>query len=493
VIARALTGCLCAFFAALGFSPIFSGTAYALFAAVTVAVTGGTCLALSYTKVSKTLRVAIASGVLVVYCLLAFAPGLAVHHGLRRLLTAALPLEPQGPELATVILLAGLATMATVEPLLRTRRPLLALLAPVLLAALACAIGAPAGPPPAWLAAAFSGCAAALLWLLNRRGRATTRSPLWLKVSGVVVTLAVFAGMAVAAASGSALLAGEDPAQARALVPEPVEPRLDTSPLALFPALRTGRRPVSLAVSARSEPSLLRFATLDTFDGTYWTTTARYRWAGRNLPAASGTVVEERVQVLRDDGLGWLVSSGRPVFVSVSGLGVDEVTGDIVVPSGQGAPKEFTIRSALPPPVPADLEPAPMVSTLDCAPDLSEWAALVTGSRRARRLPDPPAARDPLRHRRTVRQRFRGAGPLRRFRQPRGHGIQAAVRAGGRVHRQRRERPRVGGGPVQQRVVGALRPDTRPGRLRAGRNRAHSRPDTRPGRRSLPAAVRRPG
>lgn len=398
MIARAAAACLCAFFAALSFSPVFSGTRYPLFAAVVVAVTGGTCLALSYTKVSKTVRVAFAAAVLLAYSFLAFAPGLAVYHGLRRLLTAALPVEAQGPELSTVILLVGLATVAAIEPILRAhaptvpakrrrrrrarpqrRRPLMALVGPLVLAALACAIGAPAGPPPAWLAAAFTASAALLLWLLNRRG-SSAGSPLWLRVSGALVTAALFGGGALVAASAATFLGDEDPAQARALIPEPVEPRLDTSPLTLFPALRTGRRPVSLSIAAHDDPALLRLATLDSFDGTYWTTTARYRWAGHNLPAAPGTVVEQRVEVLRDDGLGWLVSSGRPVYVSISGLGVDEATGDIVVPLGQAAPKAFTVRSALPPPVPADQAPA--LFTWECAPDLTEWAKLATGGTR---------------------------------------------------------------------------------------------------------------
>jgi len=379
VIARATAACLCAFFAALGFSPVFSGTRYAFFAAAAVAVTGGACFALSYTKLSKTVRVAAACAVVIAYTFLAFAPGLAIYHGVRRLLTVALPVEPQGPELATVVLLTGLATIGAIEPVLRGRRPLLGLLAPLGLAGIACAIGAPAGPPPAWLAGAFAASAFALLWLLNRRGPVTARSPLWLRLSGFFVTIALFAGGGLLASSAGQILGDQDPAQARALVPEPVEPRLDTSPLALFPALRTGKRPVSLVVTTAGDPALLRLATLDTFDGTYWTTTARYRWAGHNLSPTPGTVVEERVQVLREDGLGWLVSSGRPVYVSISGLGVDEVTGDVVVPSGKAPPKEFTIRSALPPPVPAGLAPAQSPSTSECAPDLSEWARLATG------------------------------------------------------------------------------------------------------------------
>lgn len=397
MIGRAATACLCAFFAALSFSPVFVGTRYPLFAGVVVAVTGGTCLALAYTKVSRTVRVAIACGVLLAYSFLAFAPGLAVYHGLRRLLTAALPVEAQGPELSTVILLAGLATVAAIEPILRAhapfvpprrrrrrprpprRWPLMALVGPLVLAALGCAIGAPAGPPPAWLPAAFTASAALLLRLLNRR-TPSGRGPLWLRVSGAAGTVALFGGAALVAASAGTILGDHDPAQARALMPEPVEPRLDTSPLALFPALRTGRRPVSLTLTTQGDPALLRLATLDSFDGTFWTTNARYRWAGHNLPAAPGTVVEQRIEVLRGDGLGWLVSSGRPVYVSISGLGVDEATGDIVVPLGQAAPKTFTIRSALPPPVPAEQEPA--YFNWECAPDLAEWGKLATGGAR---------------------------------------------------------------------------------------------------------------
>ncbi|HEX6685126.1 MAG TPA: transglutaminase-like domain-containing protein [Candidatus Limnocylindrales bacterium] len=424
MITRAGAACLCVFFAALSFSPVFAGRLHILLIAGVVVVVGGACIALAYTTVSPTVRVTLAATILVLYSILAVAPGLALRDGPQRLLTAALPVEPRGPELATVVLLVGLAALATVEPAIRslpparagsapslrsapddatsrrivrsaprrrrgarrnrTRPVILALLAPLALAALGCAVGAPAGPPPAWLAAAFSASAAGLLWLSARRRQSsgpftTAQSPLWLRASGAAVSVAVLAGAGLVAASAGRFLGDADPAQARALIPEPVEPRLDTSPLALFPALRTGRRPLSLSVDTAGEPRRLRLATLDRFDGNYWTTSARYRWAGRNLPGASGTVVEERVQVLRDDGLGWLVSSGRPVYVSVPGLGVDEATGDVVVPAGQAPPGRFTIRSALSPAVSGDSAPEHSTMEAECAPDIADWAKLATG------------------------------------------------------------------------------------------------------------------
>jgi hypothetical protein len=374
---RTLTAASCAGLAALTFGPAFAGARFPVFIAITVALMAIGALALYYSRISKTLRLVCLVGILAVYTWLAVAPGLAVQNGLRRLLSAALPVEAQGPELAVAVLLTGLATIGAVEPILRGRRAVLALAAPLLLAAAGSAIAAPVGNPPAWLAAAFAGCAAFLLWLASRTpARSPDRRVRWLRVVGTAATAVLFGAMATGAAAAG-LLQHDDPAQARALLPAPVEPRIGISPLALFPALREGKLPLSLAIES-SSADRLRFATLNVFDGTVWTSDARYRWAGRYLPPAPGTVVEDHVQVLRDDGMGWLVASGRPVFVSVGGLGVDEATGDVVIPEGQSPPKSYVVRSAVPPTVSGDTPPDAVAP--DCAaPDLAEWARLATG------------------------------------------------------------------------------------------------------------------
>jgi Transglutaminase-like superfamily/Domain of unknown function (DUF4129) len=115
-------------------------------------------------------------------------------------------------------------------------------------------------------------------------------------------------------------------------------------------------------VAADSAPTRLRYVSLDHFDGQYWTRTADYRRAGRRLPVPAGQGAtesrEERVAVLRAGPLGWLLSSGRPVEVSVPDLGVNTDTGDVVIPDDQPVPAGYTVRSVRPDPTLAELEAA---------------------------------------------------------------------------------------------------------------------------------------
>lgn len=129
------------------------------------------------------------------------------------------------------------------------------------------------------------------------------------------------------------------PADARALVAAQVLPRNGTSPLQQYLALRNGDWPVRLTVTTSHPRERLRMATLTRFDGTYWTVGGDYRRAGTRLPSspAEGRPVTVTQQVRVDAGedhLGWLVAAGRPSTVSVSGMGVDEATGDVAIPIG---------------------------------------------------------------------------------------------------------------------------------------------------------------
>lgn len=124
---------------------------------------------------------------------------------------------------------------------------------------------------------------------------------------------------------------------------------MDTSPLAQFAAIQSGRLPLSLRVEADAPPTRLRYVSLDRFDGEYWTNAAQYRRAGHRLPAAEPGgptwTVNERITIERAGPLGWLVSSGRPTEVSVAGMGIDESSGEVVIPDDRPVPVEYTVRS----------------------------------------------------------------------------------------------------------------------------------------------------
>lgn len=352
------------------------------------------CLLLAYgTRFAPVSRVATALVALAGYLLLVVAPGWDLVGGPRRLLATTPPVDPTGPELATVVLGIGLATLGAVEPALRRRAALLPVLAPLAAVGLGSAVSAAAGPPPGWLVPAFGLGAAALLILARQAARtahsdpgdptsttpgpAVKRGPAAMS-AGSAALRPLAAGVAVAAVAaagwyGPDLLGGAgrpEPVDPRQLVPQPVDSREATSPLVLFPALRGGEQNLSLTVHASHPLERLRYVTLNRFDGQYWTTTAQYRRAGRRLPLGparpAGSAREERVEIEIAGALGWLVSSGRPVEVSVPGLGVNEDTGDVVLPAGRPMPTGYTVRSVLAEPDPDLLEVA---TPIPAAPD----------------------------------------------------------------------------------------------------------------------------
>jgi hypothetical protein len=380
-VGRALVGAGLALLTAVAFAPVFGRTPvealtdphYVGKVSGVVPAIAAVCLLLAtVTKVAPVTRVAAALAVLAGYVALVVAPGWAVASGPKRLLTSTFPLEPEGAELAAVVIVVGLATMGAVEPALRRRAAALPLLAPLAATALGSAVAAGAGAPAGWLAPALAFGAAVLLALARYApdpdGAATAvgvggrsgeggRAAGWARqaIAGLL-GCAMLGGAAAAGWYGSALLTrtGRDaPADARNLVPQPIRPREGTSPLVLYPALRRGEQALSLTVQAKTPPDLLRYVSLDRFDGEYWNTGAQYRRAGRRLPAEeparpSAGQRAERVHIDDAGPLGWLVSSGRPVEVSVRGLGVNEGSGDVVLPADRPVPADYTVRSAVP-------------------------------------------------------------------------------------------------------------------------------------------------
>lgn len=122
------------------------------------------------------------------------------------------------------------------------------------------------------------------------------------------------------------------------------------SPLQQYLAWRNGTRLLRLTGTVSRPGSLLQMATLTRFDGLYWTVGGDYRRAGAALPqrppSAGRVVVTQRVRIEAGQ-LDWLLTAGRPTRVSVSGLGVDENTGDVAVPVDTAPPDGYTASSVV--------------------------------------------------------------------------------------------------------------------------------------------------
>ncbi|GLY23773.1 transglutaminase domain-containing protein [Micromonospora sp. NBRC 101691] len=342
------------------------------------------------TRVPPVTRLTVELTVLVAY--VGLVSPARVTDGPYRLLTSVPPVDPGGPELALVAVLAGLAGIGAVEPSLRRAAVPWAFPAPLLAMTAGLLLTTPTGVP-GWLAPAVAAIALAMFATaaaghrnpdadpdrkaqsagLDGRGQAAGpgRGAARAGAGGLAGRLVGLPGLVLVLAAGAAAsllgpalvtVAGErTPADPRDLVAQPVRPRTGSSPLAQFPALRTGKLGLRLTVTGDGTPDRLRYATLDRFDGTYWTSAATYWRAGRQLPAPTGPaeLVTQQIRIDQRGPLEWLVSAGRPVEVSLGGLGVDRTTGDVIFPENRPAPDGYTVRSAVPRFTVADLPADP--------------------------------------------------------------------------------------------------------------------------------------
>jgi len=351
-------------YAGLAFAPVFGGvpgpprfvTAIVAAAGIAAAVALVAALAPRMPATGTALAgvVGVAAAVMVVV-----RPGAAVADGPRQLLTGALPADAAGPGLAAVAFLIGWTTLAAGLLAWHASGPLPAMIPPAVCLVAALALGASAHPLPDWYAPAGLVIAVALLATGNigtpggrrRSIVATTRLAGVVVIGGVAVLSAATLG-GVVPGSG-----GRPPADVRALVSAPVEPRTGTSPLQQYLVLRDEKTPFKLTgkVSSPGVP-LLRMVTLTHFDGIIWTVAGDYRRAGTSLPApddggADGgpdglhtTTVTQDVRVEAGD-LAWLPTAGRTTRISVPELGVDEATGDIINPLSRPDLTAYTATS----------------------------------------------------------------------------------------------------------------------------------------------------
>lgn len=332
-----------------------------------------------------------AAGVIVVLATVAVVtrPGGQVVSGPRRLLSSALPVEASGPELTAVSALTGFAALVAVRLALTSRSVLVPVLPALACLVVGLSLGASTGELPGWYPVAFLVLVAGLLVSARLRERSRGVSVGLLLGAGVMTLVAVVALPLLRPVLPST---DRDPADVRDLVAVPVQPRERINPFAQYVALREGVLPLEITGTVSAPFERLRMVTLTDFDGRSWSVHADYRRAGHQLPTPAGSAphpsvtmrnVEMDVTVRYSETLGWLPSPGRAQQVSVAGLGVDEATGDVVIPDGVPTPTRYRVVGAEPIPAPQALradEPAPAAApfTLDLPPDVLEFVSAAT-------------------------------------------------------------------------------------------------------------------
>ena len=353
----------------LAYAPVFAGADAAFLTAVLGAVAAAGAAGVLAACVRRlSAPVAALAGLVAVVAVACLTTGTGVDlaQGPWQLLTGALPADAAGPPLAAVATVAGWVTLAAVLSAAYGRSALAPLVPPLVGLLAALSLGAAVPPLPVWYAPVVVAAAAGLLLTAHRApapsprpatsaeaatpGRPAPAPALrWrgLPAAAVTVALAVLAALVVGPAMPGA--GARPPADLRALVDAPVLPRSGVSPLQQYLALRDEKRPLKLTGTVSRPGTPLRLATLTRFDGSYWTVAGDFRRAGTRLPGAAaggvaapaGAGVSEHVTVAAGE-LDWLVTAGRADRVDVSGLGVDEATGDLAVPVGAQAPTAYT-------------------------------------------------------------------------------------------------------------------------------------------------------
>ncbi|SHG83969.1 protein of unknown function [Jatrophihabitans endophyticus] len=311
-------------------------------------------------------------------------PGTAVLAGPFRLLTSALPADPTGPTTAGVGLLVGFASLTASLLAAYSRHRALAVLPALgcLLAALA--VDAGVGAPPTWYAAPVIVLVGATL--------AASRGPL--RPGRVLAAAVVVAAGALVASAFAPHLPAVDArsADARNLVAPPLRPRNATDPMQQYPAFARGVETVRLQGTSSRRVPRLTLVTLPDFTGRTWTGDARFRRAGRVLQATPPRhPVTVDVTATNPRALSWLVRPDRPTALDRGDLGVDETTGDIVVPGGVAYPTRYRISGGTettPTPVLAADHAVRRSGPVSSASGVAVPAAVTAFARRSGRGPD---------------------------------------------------------------------------------------------------------
>ncbi len=324
----------------------------------------------------------------------------------RDIAASGLPLTPESRPVLALVVTSALATTLTVSAALVSRTRLLPLLPGLILLL----IGSIVTTPPSWVPVLVVVSIAAHLLagtpqLTGAPDRdRTSRHRGWQRR---LLGLLLVAGC-LAASLPFAHQFTRPPV--RTTSPAPVQTPAERSALAWMAAWQNEEpRPVfTVSMDGRgSEPSgPLRWASLDTYDGDGWTSSAKYRLAGPTVRLAesastSGSHLGATISDVRLPGP-WLPSPVVPERVSGTGMLVDEATGDLA--TATRSPARYTVVGTRPGvgdqqlrtahqrhrtaaevstgiPVPASIATAAEAATAGTATDVDRLAALEEWSR----------------------------------------------------------------------------------------------------------------
>jgi transglutaminase-like putative cysteine protease len=287
--------------------------------------------------------------------------------GWSRILTTSVPVPPTPDRLPV---LAGVVALgAALGGLLGSRRhPGIDALVPaalVLLVALALGVG---GPGSVVAVSAAPTVLAGLYLLVVSRPAETGVA--WVPPSRSLSALAtgtVVVIVALAVGARWPLATARSPVDLRARLTPPVDVGQVANPLDLLPRLQA--EPGTTMFSARvdgtwlANPTGWRLVSLDTYDGTGWTSTARATRAGTVLTVPSGEDAARlgpasRQQVRVADLPGpWVPTTGVPTSVTPADLAYDPAT-SMLVAGGDLRGRSFTLTDRIPAPTRAQLDSA---------------------------------------------------------------------------------------------------------------------------------------
>lgn len=340
----------------------------------------------------------------------------SVQRGWGDLLTTSLPVDAGSPTFGLALVVTWAAGCVAAELVLARGRTLAPLVPPLVAMVVALAVGAPGRPVPLAVLAAMV-LAAGVLVALRAGARASVEDARLAEESGLLTgaaqarlpgvetvaperprlaPLRVLAGTAVAAGvalvavvAGPALpgVGSRERFDVRRYRSDPIVERESLNPLAAYASfLRTPDRALA-SVRGGGAETRVRIATLDSFDGSTWTSTARFTRASTTLPEEPDLTVpteEVTLEVEVADLPGpYLPAPDRPVRVDEDGLGVDPATGVLVAPDGVARGRRYRVTSAVPQPRAQDLRAARQVQRTGPAPprlpaDLRRRAEAIT-------------------------------------------------------------------------------------------------------------------
>ncbi|MEO5608449.1 MAG: transglutaminase-like domain-containing protein [Ornithinibacter sp.] len=300
--------------------------------------------------------------------------------GWKRWLTLLPPVDARGPVLALPWLAGLLGGALTLGVARRWQSVPVTALVPLTLLVGSIALGT---LEPAALVVQGVGFAVVLVgWLVVRshRGRAPIQNGAGrgarVATGSVLIGLAVTAGLVA-----SPLLPGTDRAQRREVVRTSLVPPLDVSQFASpLPGFRQYTEPNPaelydrevLRVTGLPTGALVRFATLDAYDGLVFGAADRstdgvpFQQVGSRIGTArGGTTVDVSVQVPERGYLGpWLPIVGSPTRIEFTGPRADALTDELwlntdtetaLVPAQLRGGESYTMTAVLPDPAPTEL------------------------------------------------------------------------------------------------------------------------------------------